>query len=44
MLTITAEADDLQLLTIEEMRAAVGITDTSSDEDLLALGLRNCRG
>ena len=39
-LTITDEADDLQLLTIAEMRAAAGVSDDSEDASLTALGLR----
>lgn len=40
-LTITVPADDLALLTIEEMRAAVGITDNASDDALDAMEALN---
>lgn len=40
ILTITDAADDLQLLTIEEMRAAAGVTGSGQDDALTALGLR----
>jgi hypothetical protein len=38
--TVTDEASSLSLLTIDELRAAVGVTDTSQDVALTALGLR----
>jgi len=37
---ITDAADDLALLSIEELRAAVGVTGGAQDADLTALGLR----
>lgn len=40
IMTVTTAATDRRLLTIEEMRAAVGIADASSDAELSALGLR----
>ena len=40
MLTITTPADDLQLLTIEEMRELAGVSDSSRDDELKRLGLR----
>lgn len=39
-LTVTTPASDLSLLTVEELRAAVGVTDASQDEVLTMLGLR----
>lgn len=39
-LTVTTPASDPQLLTIEEMRAAVGVTDNSQDTALTARGLK----
>jgi len=38
--TVTTPASDLSLLTVEELRAAVGVTDTSQDTVLTTLGLR----
>ena len=38
--TVTTPASELSLLTVEELRAAVGVTDASEDEALTALGLR----
>lgn len=38
--TVTTPASDLSLLTVEELRAAVGVTDASRDAALTALGLR----
>lgn len=38
--TVTTPASDLSLLTVEELRAAVGVTDTSQDPALTTLGLR----
>lgn len=40
MLTITTPADDLQLLSIEEMRDLAGVTGSSQDDALKRLGLR----
>jgi hypothetical protein len=37
---VTTPADDLSLLTIEELRAALGVTGTAEDAALKALGLR----
>jgi hypothetical protein len=37
---VTTPADDLSLLTIEELRAAVGVTGTAEDAALKTLGLR----
>ncbi|MEO3386011.1 hypothetical protein [Mesorhizobium sp. CAU 1741] len=39
-LTITTPANDPQLLTIEEMRAAAGVADASQDATLTAMGLQ----
>lgn len=39
MLVVTDSAESLQLLTIEEMRAAAGIADSGSDAALTTLGL-----
>ncbi|MGE0290326.1 MAG: hypothetical protein AB7I42_24920 [Bradyrhizobium sp.] len=39
-LTITTAASDPQLLSIEEMRAAAGVSDNSQDAALSAMGLR----
>jgi hypothetical protein len=38
--TVTTPASELSLLTVEELRAAVGVTDSSQDAALTALGLR----
>lgn len=38
--TVTAPAADLSLLTIEELRAAAGVADSSQDAALTTLGLR----
>ncbi len=38
--TVTTPASNLSLLTVEELRAAVGVTDSSQDAALTALGLR----
>jgi hypothetical protein len=38
--TVTTPAENLSLLTTEELRAAVGVTDSSQDAALSALGLR----
>lgn len=40
MLTLISPAPDLGLLTIEELRAAVGVSDSSRDAALTAMGLR----
>lgn len=40
LLTITTPASDLSLLTIEEMRAAAGVTGSGSDTALLAMEKR----
>jgi len=40
MLTVTTPAADRNLLTIEELRAAVGVTDNSQDAALTILGNR----
>lgn len=40
LLSVTTTASDLALLTIEELRAAVGVTDTKSDAALKMLGAR----
>lgn len=40
MLTVTTEATDKTLLTLAELRAAVGLTDNSKDPELTALGNR----
>lgn len=40
LLTVTTAAADRSLLTIEELRAAVGVTDGSKDAALTSLGLR----
>lgn len=39
-LTVTTPASDSQLLTIEEMRAAAGVSDNSQDTQLSAMGLK----
>lgn len=38
--TVTTPASELSLLTVEELRAAIGVTDTSQDAALTTLGLR----
>lgn len=38
--TVTTPASELSLLTVEELRAAVGVNDSSQDAALTALGLR----
>jgi hypothetical protein len=38
--TVTTPASKLSLLTVEELRAAVGVTDSSQDAALTTLGLR----
>src|SRR6185312_7968968 len=38
--TVTTPASELSLLTVEELRAAVGVTDASQDDALTALGAR----
>jgi hypothetical protein len=38
--TVTTPASNLSLLAVEELRAAVGVTDSSQDAALTALGLR----
>jgi hypothetical protein len=38
--TVTTPAENLSLLTAEELRAAVGVTDNSQDDALTTLGLR----
>ena len=38
--SVTSAAPDLALLTIEELRAAAGVTDDSMDDALDALGLQ----
>lgn len=40
MLTVTTPAADLALASIEELRAAAGVADTSMDAELEPLGLR----
>jgi hypothetical protein len=40
MLVVTEAAESLQLLTIEEMRVAAGVTGSGSDDQLATLGLR----
>lgn len=40
MLTVTTAAEDLQLLTIEELRAAAGVTGNAADAALTAIGLQ----
>jgi len=40
MLTVTNPADDLALLTLDELRSAAGVTGSGSDTDLLAMGYR----
>lgn len=38
--SVTTPAADLALLTVAELRAAIGVTDTSKDAELAILGLR----
>lgn len=40
ILSVTAPASDLSLLTLDELRAAIGLKDNSKDADLRALGTR----
>ncbi|MCV9960736.1 hypothetical protein OIU34_02390 [Pararhizobium sp. BT-229] len=44
LLVATTPAADLQLLTIEELRAAAGVSGTSQDADLTKKGLRIAAG
>src|ERR1700761_5100369 len=40
VISVTTQATDLSLLTIQEMRSAVGLSNNSRDSDLKRLGCR----